>query len=232
MRIHALALVIVAACAATPSFPADGSPLTYEVQPEPEAPYRIAPQDSLAIRYSFNREHDLQLEVRPDGKISIPFAEEVHAAGRTVAELDTELTAVVGKSLKNPELTIIVTKFATQRVFVGGEVNRPGVFELSGGLTALQALTIGGGLKTSAAADSVLLIRAAGPGKREVRRIDLSVDGLVKADYVLRPFDIVYAPKSGIAKVGDWVEQNINALLPRAFSFGAFYDLNETALIK
>jgi protein involved in polysaccharide export with SLBB domain len=111
-------------------------------------------------------------------------------------------------------------------VFVGGEVNQPGQVDLQPGLTALGALSSRGWLKTNAASDSLLLIRAAGPGKRLVRRLDLSKENVAKNDIPLRPYDIVFVPKSSVSQVGEWVDQNINAIIPRAISFGAFYDVN------
>lgn len=230
-RILVLALFPLFACATTgPAFPADGSPLVYETpEPEPEA-YRIAPGDGLALQFAFHPERNLEFTVRPDGKISIPFAKEVHAAGKSVSELDDELTKAMASKLKNPELAIMVKTFAAQRVYVGGEVGQPGVVDLQPGMTALQALTTKGGLTNGAASDSLLVIRAAGPGKRIVKRLDLSKENVAKNDIPLRPFDILYAPKSSIAQAGVWVEQNINAVVPRVFSFGAFYDVNNLNL--
>ena len=222
----AFALLAAVACSTGPGFPDDGSPIVYDTVDFELEPYRIAPGDGLAVQFAFHPQRNTELTVRPDGKISLPFAKEVHAAGKTVAELDAELTASIANKLKDPELAILVKTFATQRVYVGGEVGQPGVVDLHPGLTALQALTTKGGLTNSAATDSLLLIRAAGPGKRIVKRLDLSKENVAKNDIPLRPFDILYAPKSSIAQAGVWVDQNINAVIPRIFSFGAFYDLN------
>jgi hypothetical protein len=59
-----------------------------------------------------------------------------------------------------------------------------------------------------------------------VRRLELSKENVAKNDIPLRPYDIVFVPKSSVSQVGEWVDQNINAIIPRAISFGAFYDVN------
>lgn len=230
---NALALLVAFAwcsCSTGPAFPDDGSPIVYESQPPEIEPYRIAPGDGLSITFAFHPERNTDVTVRPDGKFSLSLVKEVHAAGKTTAELDAELTKALATQLKAPQLAVNVKTFATQRVFVGGEVGRPGTVDLDSGLTALRALTAAGGLTSTAASDSLLLIRAAGPGKRIVKRLDLSKENLAKNDILLRPFDIVYAPRSSVSQVGLWVDQNINSVIPRIFSFGAFYDLNNLNL--
>ncbi len=219
-------LVVVGCFSPGPEFPADGTLLLYDRPLEVE-PYRIAPGDGLGLRFAYHVERNTDVAVRPDGKISIPFAEEVHAAGKTVAELDAELTVALARHYKHPDVAVMVMTFAPQRAFVGGEVNQPGDVELRTGLTVMQALAARGWFKTTAATDSVVLIRGAGPGRRVVKKLDLSPANIAKNDVPLRPFDILYAPQRSIVRVGEWVDQNINALVPRMLSFGAYYNLNE-----
>lgn len=221
----AFTLVAVGCFSPGPQFPADGTLLLYD-QPLEVEPYRIAPGDVLGLRFAYHIERNTDVAVRPDGKISIPFAEEVHAAGKTVAELDDELTVALARHYKHPDLSVLVLTFAPQRAWVGGEVNQPGDVELRTGLTVMQALSARGWFKSTAAADSVVLIRGAGPGRRVAKKLDLSPANIAQNDVPLRPFDIVYAPQRSIVQVGEWVEQNINALVPRMLSFGAYYNLN------
>jgi protein involved in polysaccharide export with SLBB domain len=115
---------------------------------------------------------------------------------------------------------------AQSQVFVGGEVARPMAVPLIPGMTAFQALTAAGGIAPSGAKDSVILVRAGGPGKRIVKR--LSVDGaaMFEQDVALAPFDIVFVPTTSVADVGNFVNSHVNAIIPHAVNFTAFYDLH------
>jgi len=227
LAVVALLAVLLPACNSIKSLP-EGEARSFETRAvEEPVEYRIQPGDGLTIKFAYHQTRDLQVGVRPDGRISIPFAEEVHVAGLTVAEADDRLTAGVAQVLRDPELTIVVTKVARSQVYVGGEVLRPGAVPLVPGLTATQALFAAGGAAPTGDTRSVILIRAAGPGKREVRRLSLEGTDMVACDRVLAPFDIVFVPRTFIADVGVFVNSYINAIIPRSVSFTAFYNLHE-----
>lgn len=193
--------------------------------PEPPPPYRVQPGDTLAIAFAHHATRTSTVTVRLDGKLSIPFAEEVHVAGLTVPEADDEITKRVASQLRDPDLTITVVSMAQSQVFVGGEVARPMAVPLVPGMTAFQALTASGGITPNGAKDSVILVRANGPGKRIVRR--LSVDGadMLSQDVALGPFDILFVPTTSVADVGTFVNSYVNAIIPHAVNFSAFYNL-------
>ena len=199
-----------------------------ELPPRPVAearPYRIQSGDGLQIEFAYHPTRKVGVVVRPDGVISIPFAEEVHVAGLTVPEADELLTRGAAKVLRDPDLTILVATMAQSQVFVSGEVGRPGAIPLVPGMTAFQALTAAGGIAPTGAADSVILVRAEGPGQRSVRRISLADESMLTEDVVLGQFDIVYVPRTGVADVAAFVNSHINAIIPHAVNFTAFYDL-------
>ena len=110
-------------------------------------------------------------------------------------------------------------------MFVGGEVAAPGVVPLHGQVTCLQAILSTGGPKATARLTEVVLLRYLGENQAEARTVDLKkvVDGKA-SDTVLLPFDVVFVPRSKIAKVGLFVEQYINSLVPRSLVFP--YNLN------
>lgn len=201
-----------------------------EAPPEETPEYRIQPGDGLAIKFAHHPLRNLDVVVRPDGRISIPFAEEVRVAGRTVPEVDEQLTEGVSRRLRDGDLTVVVVTVARSQVFVGGEVLRPGAIPLVPGLTAVQALLAAGGVAPTGDDSSVIVVRAAGPGKRIVRRLALQDRGLVTHDVVLGPFDIVFVPRTAVADVGNFVNSHINAIVPRAVSFSAFYNLEENVI--
>jgi len=86
--------------------------------------YIIQAGDQLDIKFFYNPELNDSVTVRPDGKISLQLVDEVQAAGQTPAQLDDFLTEKYAKELRKPVITVIVKSFASQRVYVGGEVNR------------------------------------------------------------------------------------------------------------
>ncbi len=225
-----LALVLASMAASCGSYAglAVGETRVVETQPDLEPPvYRVQPGDGLVVEFAHHPTRRAEVVVRPDGVLSIPFAEEVRVAGRTIPEADAMLTELVGKRLRDPELTILVAAVAKSQVFVGGEVLRQGAVPLVPGMTAFQALTAAGGMAPTGAADSVILVRADGPGKRIVRRVSLEEGDMLTNDVVLGPFDIVYVPRTAVADVGAFVNANVNAIIPRALSFTAFYNIQD-----
>jgi protein involved in polysaccharide export with SLBB domain len=201
-----------------------------EIQVPPE--YRILPGDQLDIKFFFNPELNETALVRPDGKISLQLIDDVPAAGLTPAQLDTTLTRLYAQELKRPAVTVMVRSFTSQRIYVGGEVATPSLLTLTAGMTALHAVFNAGGFKDSAKPGGVIVIRK-GPDNRPIPlRVDLQrvLDGEVTAeDLRLQPYDIVYVPKTWIAKANQFVHEYIERLLlfrGTTVGLGFTYDLN------
>lgn len=128
--------------------------------------YLIGAQDVLDI--SVWKEPDLSrsVPVRPDGKISLPLLNDVQAAGLTPSELTQQITAGLNKFMTNPQVTVIVSQINSQRIYILGEVARPGAFALVPGMTVLQALSDAGGLTPFANSKKIYVIREQN-GKQE-----------------------------------------------------------------
>jgi len=187
--------------------------------------YRLQPGDELDIRFYYNPELSTSVLIRPDGRISLPLANEIQAAGLTPNQLSQRLRSAYEQELRRPELTVIVRSFNSQKVFVGGEVASPGVIQALGPLTVLQSVTQAGGFKETARLGEVLVIRR-DPSMPDpiVIPVDISavVDGTqTNQDIALMPFDVVYVPKSPIANVNKFVDQYIRQNIP--FGFGLTY---------
>ena len=105
----------------------------------------IGAQDVLDISVWKEPEVSRVVPVRPDGKISLPLLNDVQAAGLTPAQLAAQITESLKKYVTNPQVTVIVTTINSQRVYMLGEVTRPGAFPLLPGMTVLQALSSAGG---------------------------------------------------------------------------------------
>ncbi len=116
----------------------------------------------MDIKFFFNPELNETVIVRPDGNISLLLIDDVRSAGLTPSELDVLLTQAYARELRKPMITVIVKTFTGQRVYVGGEIGKPGLVELAPGMTALQAVFNAGGFLDTAKPEAVLVIRKGG----------------------------------------------------------------------
>ncbi|MBW2576140.1 MAG: polysaccharide biosynthesis/export family protein [Deltaproteobacteria bacterium] len=194
------------------------------------APYLIQPGDQLDIKFFYNPEINETVTVRPDGKISLQLVDEVQAAGLKPSQLDDELTKKYSQELKKPMITVIVRSFGGQRIFVGGEVNRQGLITIAGNMTPLQAVLKAGGFKETSNPESAIIIRK-GTDNRPVpiamNLTDVMQGKSGNADFLLQADDIVYVPKSAIAKANKFVNQYIeDLLLFRGVSLGFSYEVH------
>jgi len=136
-------------------------------QPATDDPnYLIGAQDVLDISVWKEPELSRSVPVRPDGKISLPLLNDVQAAGLTPSELTAQITAGLNKFMTNPQVTVIVSQINSQRIYILGEVARPGAFVLIPGMTVLQALSDAGGLTPFANSKKIYVIREQN-GKQE-----------------------------------------------------------------
>ncbi len=198
--------------------------------PTASSGYLIQAGDQLDIKFFYNPELNESVIVRPDGKVSLQLVDEVQAAGVSPSQLDQVLTREYSRELKKPMVTVIVRSFTGQRIYVGGEVTRQGLVDLSTGMTALQAVITAGGLMETAKPEGVIVIRK-GPEDQPIPiRVDLKQAFSAEnagADFQLKPYDVIYVPKTWIAKANKFVNQYVqNLLLYRGISFGFSYQVN------
>jgi polysaccharide biosynthesis/export protein len=189
-----------------------------------QSEYVIQPGDQLEIKFFYNPELNELLTVRPDGRITLQLAQEVMAAGLTPAQLTVSLTNTYSKELANPGIAVIIRSFTSQRVYVDGEVNKPGMINLSSSMTVLQSIAEAGGFKNTARQGEVLIIRKSGEKKPLTIVVNLK-DAIYGSDtgqdITLASYDIVYVPKSAIANINQFVDQYIRQNIP--VNFGLSY---------
>ena len=184
--------------------------------------YQIQPGDNLDIRFFYNPELNEQQLVRPDGRITLQLIGEEVVAGRTPHELETALRNEYSHELKQPEIAVIIRGFGGQKAYVDGEVGRPGMVDLQGGLSALQALAQAGGTKATADLDDAILIRRV-DGKPLAVPLNLEDARNGKdlgQDLQLRPYDVLYVPKSAIANINTFIDQYFRQNVPIPFGAG------------
>jgi protein involved in polysaccharide export with SLBB domain len=217
------AVLMLGACATAappPSPSAAFADIGYADWSDEEPPYRFYPGDELDVTVPSAPELNKTVTVQPDGRIAIPVAGPVMAADRSLADVERDIGAALAPHLLRPQ-AYVTPKAAPLRVFVGGEVGNPGVFDLVGDSDALRAVVQAGGFRPTADRSKVYVIRRGPDGRGMVRTVDL-LHGAVTpgADLVpLRRFDVVYVQRSGIASANLFVQQYIRDLSPIQLGF-------------
>ena len=161
---------------------------------EPE--YRLHAGDSITV--SVWKEIDLQRKVmiRPDGKFSFPLAGEVLAAGRTADDVRIDIESKLAKFIPEAVVTVIVEDFSGNRIYVIGQVNKPGMFIMNPQLTVLQALSLAGGHTPFAKLDDISIVRGLGANQKSLPfRYNQVIEGkLLQQNIALESGDVVVVP--------------------------------------
>jgi polysaccharide export outer membrane protein len=125
-----------------------------------DASYLIGPEDVLSVNVWKEPEASAPtVAVRPDGKISLPLLNDMQAAGFTPMQLMEQITEKLKKYIADPRVTVVVAGTNSRRVFILGEVARPGAFPMMADMTVLQALSAAGGLSQYANGSKIYVLR-------------------------------------------------------------------------
>lgn len=126
---------------------------------DPRDPYRINPGDILEV--SVWKEQDLQAQilVNPDGHFSFPLAGDIRAEGKTIEEIRAELAAKLESLIPDVVVTVSTLKLEGNKVYVLGQVNRPGEFIATRSVDVMQAIAMAGGTTPFAKLDDVKILR-------------------------------------------------------------------------
>ncbi len=163
--------------------------------------YRIAPGDVLGVRVWTQDSMSIErVRVREDGKISLPFLNDVEVVGMEPAELGRRLEVKLKTFIVNPVVTVLVQERPPLRVSVIGEVVRPGVYDLEKNAGVLQALAAAGGMTTFAHDSGIYVLRSGfwaddnpAPARIRFRYSDLRRGRAAASAFLLRPGDVVVA---------------------------------------
>jgi protein involved in polysaccharide export with SLBB domain len=211
-----LALAL-AGCAGTAYTTPETSGLPGPTERAAEGDYVIQRGDTLSLKFYFHPDNDQEVVVRQDGRVLLPLVGETQAAGLTPAQMADELVQKYSKNLRDPKVSVAVKASVNREVYVGGEVTRPGLINYRRGLTAVQAIMEAGGPKDTARVDQVVFMQKVREDHYLVSKIDLQKvleNGETSQDPMLGPADVIFVPKSTIAKMNLFVQQYIMNLLP------------------
>ena len=186
------------------------------------AAYKIGPLDVLDITVFKVQDLAKTVQVSENGEINYPLIGDIQAAGKTAHELGRDLTQKLGvKYLRDPQVTVFVKEFNSQRVTVQGSVKTSGVYALKGNTTLMQAVAMAGDVDTTMDSGTVVIFRTIN-GQRSAARFDF--DAIKKGtaeDPQLQPGDVIYVETSA-TKVA---LSNILKALPLATSAVVFSGL-------
>lgn len=200
-------------------------------------PYKFVAGDVVEFKFFYNSELNESMQIRPDGRVSLPLIGEFELQGKTVSSATSELQHLYAPILKTPALNVTVRSFAGQKIFVGGEVNRPATLNLSGRLTAPAAIFEAGGPRRTGSLAKVILIRKGDDGTPQRRLLNLSLDHLgqpLQADAFveLNAYDVLIVPESHIAKFDRWVDEYIRQAVPGVLTGGFTYLFNPLTAVQ
>jgi len=162
-----------------------------ETAPPAGGEYTLAPGDSIFVRV-FNQDNiSGRTRIRPDGRITVPFVNDVPAAGRTPEQLASTLESLLRSYIKQPVVTVSLEEVGPTHLSVLGEVARPGAYQVERGQGILRALAAAGGLTEFAHKDRIFVLRS-GPQQRIRFSFDaLSVPNSPAARFRLQDQDVV-----------------------------------------
>ena len=158
--------------------------------------YLIVAADVLSIVFWRDKDMSADVIVRPDGKISLPLLDEIQAAGLTPEQLRAHLVAAAAKYVEDPNATVVVKEIHSRKVFITGNVAKPGPYDLTSDLTVLQLIAMAGGLQEYADKKGIVVLRTEN-GRQQSHKFnykDVIRQKHVEQNLVLKPGDTVVVP--------------------------------------
>lgn len=113
--------------------------------PPPSVQYTIGPEDLIRVDVWKEPELSVSVPVRTDGKISLPLIHDIHVVGLTPLELQTEIITKLSQYIENPTVSVIVEEINSLKIFITGNVNQPGVYDVKSEVNILQVISMAGG---------------------------------------------------------------------------------------
>ena len=170
--------------------------------------YRLRPGDVLELNFLFSPEFNQSVIIQPDGYVNLRGVADLRVQDKTVPDVVELLQAAYSKILRDPAITVELKEFEKPYFVVGGEVTKPGKYDLRGDTTVLEAITIAGGVSDKSRTSQVLLFRRVSNDWVEVKEVDMRRmlrERDLSEDLHLRPGDMVLVPKSTFSKLARFI---------------------------
>jgi polysaccharide export outer membrane protein len=162
----------------------------------PPPGYVIGPDDQLSVVYWREKDMSADVVVRPDGLISLPLLNDVQASGLTPEQLRASITKGATKFVEEPTVSVVVKAINSRKVFITGQVAKPGPYPLGAPTNVLQLITLAGGVAEYADKDKIVVLRNEN-GKQTTFRFnykDVTKGKNLAQNIELRPGDTVVVP--------------------------------------
>jgi len=158
--------------------------------------YKIGPDDVLTISFWRDKDISADVTVRPDGKITLPLVNDVQAAGLSPDELREALIEEAKKYVDDPNPTVIVKTINSKKVFITGQIEKPGSYNITSPTTVLQLIAMAGGLKEYAHSKDIVIMRVESgrPVGYTFNFKEVAERRNMKSNIELKPGDTVVVP--------------------------------------
>ena len=160
------------------------------------AGYVIGAEDVLSVVFWREKEMSADVVVRPDGKISLPLLKDIQAAGYTPEQLTGVLVSAASKYVSQPNATVIVKEINSRKVFIVGQVAKPGGYPMTGNMTVLELIALAGDTLEFAKSKNVAVVRKQHDGEQRFKfnYKDVLKGKDVQQNILLKPGDTVIVP--------------------------------------
>jgi polysaccharide export outer membrane protein len=192
----ALLIAVVAACRSAASGPALPLPSEAEAHPAPGQASTMGPGDLVEVRVFQEPDHSGIWRVSPEGTIDYPLCGKVELAGRTSSTAADALRECLARYLRRPQVSVLIREYNSKKIFVFGEVQKPGTFPYDGEMSIIQAITLAGGFTRTAAQNSTHVTRLVDGQERKIRVPVEDIGVGREKNFLLQPGDIVFVPES------------------------------------
>lgn len=207
---------LLAACQTSPSTTAPLLQAGLPAEPETTTRLVLKAGDVIEIKFAYAGQLNDTQTIRPDGKMELQLVGEIVAEGKSPSELRDDLIKLYAVQVRHPELAVIVRGLNKRRVYVGGEVNKPGLVDVPGEMTALEAIMQSGGFNLEKAEVRNVIVVRHKDGCLVGHSLDFkeALAGHEAQPFYLQPRDIVYVPRTSIVDIDQWISQHLYKLLP------------------
>ena len=189
----------VLCCAIVISLCWSSAPTAFQAPAQPVKPpedYIIGADDVLVVAFRNEKDMSSEVVVRPDGKITLQLINDVVAAGSTPDQLRERIVAEASRFIEDPSVTVIVKQINSRKVFIIGEVGKPGPYSLTSPTTVLQLIALAGGLRDFARRKEILIVRPEG-GRQVTFPFDYAAvlkGTKLQQNILLKPGDTIVVP--------------------------------------
>jgi polysaccharide export outer membrane protein len=200
MRVFAALLLVllsaVSACRSAAPAPELPLPSAEEASTSPRVSNTLGPGDLVEVRVFQEPDHSGIWRVSPEGTIDYPLCGKVALEGRTSSMAADSLRECLKRYLRRPQVSVLIREYNSKKIFVFGEVQKPGTFPHEGEMTIIQAITLAGGFTKLAAKNSTNVTRIVEGQERKIRVPVEDIGVGREKNFLLQPGDIVFVPES------------------------------------